>query len=146
MHDEFEKQGEDGEVILRTHGDCWVVGRKSDEVGVVRCAAPLCAVLWSAVMSAVFNYGVSRALTFSLLHGVQREFFCILNQKNANLIEINGLLGATSSRACRLCPPTPWRRGSPVPRVLFLPVSRSAPYRRGDPPAQRDTLQQHFLC
>ena len=28
------RQGEDGEVILRTHGDCWVVGRKSDEVGV----------------------------------------------------------------------------------------------------------------
>ena len=41
---------EDGETIVKTCSDCWVVGKKSD----------------------------------------QREFYVIINQKNANLIEING--------------------------------------------------------
>ncbi len=41
---------EDGETIIKTCSDCWVVGKKSD----------------------------------------QREFYVVLNQKNANLIEING--------------------------------------------------------
>ena len=40
----------DGETIVRTATDCWVVGKKSD----------------------------------------QREFYVVLNQKNANIIEING--------------------------------------------------------
>ena len=42
---------EDGETIIKTCTDCWVVGKKSD----------------------------------------QREFYVVLNQKNANLIEINGM-------------------------------------------------------
>lgn len=42
---------EDGETIVKTLSDCWVVGKKSD----------------------------------------QREFYVVLNQKNANLIEINGM-------------------------------------------------------
>jgi hypothetical protein len=49
IHTEFAGTHEDSEVILKTRGDWWVVGRKSD----------------------------------------QREFFVILNQKNANLIDIN---------------------------------------------------------
>ncbi|XP_065826343.1 vacuolar fusion protein CCZ1 homolog [Oscarella lobularis] len=46
---DFAKAGEDGETIMKTTGDCWVVGKRSD----------------------------------------QREFFVVLPQKNANLIEIN---------------------------------------------------------
>lgn len=49
VHTDFAETHEDSEVILKTRGDWWVVGRKSD----------------------------------------QREFFVILNQKNANLIDIN---------------------------------------------------------
>ena len=49
VHSDFADTSEDSEVILKTRGDWWVVGRKSD----------------------------------------QREFFVILNQKNANLIDIN---------------------------------------------------------
>ena len=49
MHSDFSRLQEDSEIILKTRGDWWVVGRKSD----------------------------------------QREFFVILNQKNANLIDIN---------------------------------------------------------
>ena len=41
---------DDGETIVKTVSDTWVVGKKSD----------------------------------------QREFYVVLNQKNANLIEING--------------------------------------------------------
>ena len=49
MHSDFCRSQEDSEIILKTRGDWWVVGRKSD----------------------------------------QREFFVILNVKNANLIDIN---------------------------------------------------------
>lgn len=49
VHMDFNGSHEDSEIILKTRGDWWVVGRKSD----------------------------------------QREFFVILNQKNANLIDIN---------------------------------------------------------
>jgi hypothetical protein len=50
MHSDFNTESDqDSEIVLKTEGDCWVVGRQSD----------------------------------------QREFFVILNQKNANLIEIN---------------------------------------------------------
>jgi len=50
MHSDFSTgSDQDSEIVLKTEGDCWVVGRQSD----------------------------------------QREFFVILNQKNANLIEIN---------------------------------------------------------
>lgn len=46
---DFTKSGEDGETLMKTMSDCWVVGKKSD----------------------------------------QREFYVVINQKNANLIEIN---------------------------------------------------------
>eukprot|EP00039_Didymoeca_costata_P020145 m.340234 g.340234 ORF g.340234 m.340234 type:complete len:460 (+) comp19187_c0_seq1:275-1654(+) len=49
MHSDFSGSHEDSEILLKTRGDWWIVGRKSD----------------------------------------QREFFVILNQKNANLIDIN---------------------------------------------------------
>eukprot|EP00041_Stephanoeca_diplocostata_P037057 m.1382265 g.1382265 ORF g.1382265 m.1382265 type:complete len:501 (-) comp24972_c1_seq12:3290-4792(-) len=49
MHTDFSSSHEESEIILKTNGDCWVVGRQSD----------------------------------------QRQFFVILNQKNANMIEIN---------------------------------------------------------
>eukprot|EP00040_Diaphanoeca_grandis_P036550 m.233390 g.233390 ORF g.233390 m.233390 type:complete len:456 (-) comp33640_c4_seq1:58-1425(-) len=51
MHTDFSgtSTAQDCEIILKTEGDCWVVGRQSD----------------------------------------QRQFFVILNQKHANLIEIN---------------------------------------------------------
>lgn len=45
------RNDEDGETVMKTLTDCWVVGKKSD----------------------------------------QREFYVVLNQKNANLIEINGM-------------------------------------------------------
>ena len=50
---------EDGETIVKTSTDCWVVGKKSD----------------------------------------QREFYVVLNQKNANLIEINGKTFLTNIKA-----------------------------------------------
>ncbi|XP_064640099.1 vacuolar fusion protein CCZ1 homolog [Lineus longissimus] len=46
---DLTKKGEDGETIIKTCSDCWVVGKKSD----------------------------------------QREFYVVINQRNANLIEIN---------------------------------------------------------
>ncbi|XP_072044542.1 vacuolar fusion protein CCZ1 homolog [Amphiura filiformis] len=46
---DFTRSGEDGETLMKTMSDCWVVGKKSD----------------------------------------QREFYVVINQKNANLIEIN---------------------------------------------------------
>lgn len=46
----FFRNGEDGETIVKTASDNWVVGKRSD----------------------------------------QREFYVVINQKNANLIEING--------------------------------------------------------
>ena len=46
----FGRNGEDGETIVKTASDNWVVGKRSD----------------------------------------QREFYVVINQKNANLIEING--------------------------------------------------------
>ena len=45
-----ENSAEDGEMFVKTCGDSWVVGKKSD----------------------------------------QREFYVVINQKTANLIEING--------------------------------------------------------
>ena len=44
------RSNQDGETIVRTVSDCWVVGKKSD----------------------------------------QREVFIVINQKNSNLIEVNG--------------------------------------------------------
>ena len=44
------RNNQDGETIVRTVSDCWVVGKKSD----------------------------------------QREVFIVINQKNSNLIEVNG--------------------------------------------------------
>eukprot|EP00117_Sycon_ciliatum_P024142 scpid48332/ scgid20331/ Vacuolar fusion protein CCZ1 homolog len=49
INSDFQKSKEDGETVIKTMTDCWVVGRRSD----------------------------------------QREFFVVLNQKNANLIEIS---------------------------------------------------------
>lgn len=57
MHTDFTVSPEESEIILKTEGDCWVVGRQSD----------------------------------------QRQFFVILNQKNANLIEINDEIRRLSS-------------------------------------------------
>eukprot|EP00037_Helgoeca_nana_P007268 m.66397 g.66397 ORF g.66397 m.66397 type:complete len:480 (+) comp18072_c0_seq1:267-1706(+) len=57
MHTDFAGTLEESEIILKTEGDCWVVGRQSD----------------------------------------QRQFFVILAQKNANLIEINEEIRRLSS-------------------------------------------------
>mmetsp|Transcript_16376 Transcript_16376/g.42526 ORF Transcript_16376/g.42526 Transcript_16376/m.42526 type:complete len:490 (+) Transcript_16376:199-1668(+) len=57
MHTDFTGTLEESEIILKTEGDCWIVGRQSD----------------------------------------QRQFFVILAQKNANLIEINEEIRRLSS-------------------------------------------------
>lgn len=56
---------EDGEIIVKTSTDNWVVGKKSDH----------------------------------------REFFVVINQKNANLIEING-----KPTSCHSIPNVVWKR------------------------------------
>ena len=50
MSNNFPRDNEDGETIVKTTSDYWVVGKKSD----------------------------------------QREFYVVINQRSANLIDING--------------------------------------------------------